>query len=316
MPIPVIIDTDPGIDDAVALGLAIGSPEIDLVAVTAVAGNAPLERTTRNAQNLLYLLGSSATPVGSGARRSIARVTDHHRQSPHGVDGLGGVELAPNPHPLTSNRAIELMAQTLTKWRGCPLTVVAIGPLTNIALLLALYPEAAEKIGELVVMGGCIGRGNITPVAEFNTWTDPEAAHRVLAESGLPIRIVGLNVTRSATVDEALRRTLAPRSRAGRALADMVSAYGDESPTGKPLHDALAVAAVINPRLISTSSASVGIDTSVGPGRGQTIYSMDEWRQKYATTDPELPLPPTRVDVALDVDNEGFRHLVRSCVAL
>ena len=271
MPTPVIIDTDPGIDDAVALALAIGSPAIDLVAVTTVAGNASLECTTRNARDLLRLLGSDTTPVASGAHRSITRVVEHHRKSPHGENGLGEVQLDPNPHPLASNQAVDLMANTLINWTGSPLTIVAIGPLTNIALLLALYPEAAEKIGELVVMGGCIGRGNITPVAEFNTWTDPEAAHRVLAESGLPIRIVGLNVTRAATVDEAFVRALAPRSSAGSTLADMVSAYGDTMPSGKPLHDALAVAAVINSRLITTSSASVEIDTSIGAGRGQTI---------------------------------------------
>jgi pyrimidine-specific ribonucleoside hydrolase len=314
--IPLIIDCDPGIDDAVALALAVASPEIDLLAVTTVAGNAPLERTTDNALRLLELLGRPDVPVAGGATRALVRAGVHNRRSPHGVNGLGGIELASDSTAPAPYHAVDVLASALSDSTGPPITIAALGPLTNIALLLARYPELSTRIHQLVVMGGCIGRGNITPVAEFNVWTDPEAAQRVLTDSDLAIHIVGLNVTRSAVADDAMLATLRTRSRQGSVLANMVHAYGDRVPGGRPLHDVLALACVVDPGIVSSAPASVEVDTGSGPARGQTIYVLDEWREFYAVADPQPPGPTHRVQVALDVGVARFQRLVLERVGI
>ena len=180
MPTPVIIDCDPGHDDAMALLLAVASPELEVVAVTTVAGNQTLDKVTANAIRVLDVAEAHDIPVAAGADRALihpARVASEV----HGETGLDGPDLPPPsraPEPL---HAVELLARKL---RERPLTLIPIGPLTNIALLLATHPELAQRIERIVVMGGAIGLGNVTPSAEFNIWADPEAAARVFG-SGL-----------------------------------------------------------------------------------------------------------------------------------
>ena len=315
-PTPLLIDCDPGVDDALALALAVASPEVDLLGVTSVAGNGPLEVTTENALRLMHAFGRSDVPVAAGADRALVRTVDHGLPSPHGHNGTGGVEVPAAPYPVQKEHAVSLLARRLRDAEPHSVTIAAIGPLTNIALLLAMYPELTGRIARLVVMAGSMGRGNITPVAEFNVWTDPEAAHRVLSDSGLEVCVVGLDVTRRATVDEEMLRELGARSGAGRLLADMLHGYADYGPQGWAMHDALAIAAVIDPALIRTRPARIDVDTGVGPGRGQTICGLDGPYAPYASSTAGHRREPTRAHVAVDVDVEGFRKLVLGRVAL
>src|SRR3954454_5907104 len=189
MPKPVIIDCDPGHDDAMALMLAVASPEIDLVAVTTVAGNQPLDKVAANAIRVLDVVEAHDIPVAAGADRALI----HPAQAAgdvHGETGLDGPDLPPPSRAPEDLHAVELLARELRKQ---PLTLIPIGPLTNIALLLAIHPELHGQIERIVVMGGAIGIGNVTPSAEFNIWVDPEAAYRVFS-SGIDVTMVGLDV--------------------------------------------------------------------------------------------------------------------------
>ncbi|GAA1822437.1 nucleoside hydrolase [Planosporangium flavigriseum] len=305
----LVIDTDPGIDDALTLALAVVSPEVDLQLVTTVAGNSPLEVTTRNALALLDLFGRPDIPVAAGANRALVRIAVHNLPLPHGLNGLGGVEIPDACRTAQPEHAVERLAALLRDAEPRSVTIAAIGPLTNVALLVALYPELTDRIDRLVVMGGSHGPGNITPVAEFNTWTDPEAAQRVLADSGLDITLVGLEVTRRATIDEADLATLRRTSARGAQLADMVNGYSDHGPDGWRMHDVLALAAVIDPTLIQTLDARIEVDTRLGPGRGQTLTFFDALGP-YATDGGGVADDRPRVQVAVDLDVPRFRKLV------
>ena len=179
-PIPLVIDTDPGIDDALAILLALASPEVDLRLVTTVHGNVELAQTTENALRVLHLAGRSDVPVAAGAAASLVHPQPERAGHVHGAAGLGGVELAPSPAAADPRPAVVALAELLMTSPE-PVTVAAVGPLTNLALLLRVFPEAAARIGRLVVMGGSAARGgNVTAAAEFNVWADPEAAQAVL----------------------------------------------------------------------------------------------------------------------------------------
>lgn len=307
-PLPLLIDCDPGIDDAVALALALASPEVEVLTITTVAGNAPVSRVTRNARRLLHALGRADVPVAAGADRALVRVGHHGLQSPHGEDGLGGVPLADSPAGVAPEHAVDRMAEALRQADPKSVTLVAIGPLTNVALLLALHPDCADLLGRLVVMGGSTGAGNITPLAEFNIWTDPEAAHRVLVESDLDVRLVGLDVTRRATVTVEVLDELRAVSPQGRMLADMVLGYGDRTTEGWPLHDALAVASVVAPHLVVSRETSIEVQLDAGPARGQTVCTFGHASNAPAGTRAQ---PGTRrCHVAVDLDVDGFRRLL------
>ena len=222
MPTPVIIDCDPGHDDAMALLLALASPELELVAVTTVAGNARIENVTANAIKVLDVAGRADIPVAAGADRALHPPrTD--RDEVHGETGLDGPDLPPpsrEPEPI---HAVELLAPKL---RERPLTLIPTAPLTNIALLLAIHPELHERIERIVLMGGAVGLGNVTPSAEFNIWCDPEAAYRVFT-SAVDVTLVGLDVTHRAMLSaaraEALREK-GQRRRRGRRPARLLPA--------------------------------------------------------------------------------------------
>lgn len=310
-PLPLVIDGDPGIDDAVALALAAASPEVELLAVTTVAGNAPVDVTTDNARRILYLLGRDDIPVAAGASRAVVHVAVHNQRSPHGANGLGEVELPPSTAVGRTEHALELLAGILRPAPPGSITIAALGPLTNIALLMAVHPDLTDRIREVVVMGGSSGQGNITPAAEFNIWTDPEAAHRVLADSGLDIRLVGLDVTRRATVDGADLAVLRRSSDRAALLADMIAAYGDHGDAGWPLHDVLVVAAIVDPRLIRTRAMSAAVDTTLGPERGRTSFvPADSAAAKAPPPTAPVRMTGTQLEVACEVDDHAFRRLV------
>ena len=218
---PVIIDCDPGHDDAMALMLALASPELEVVAVTTVAGNQTLDKVTANAIRVLDVVDAHDIPVAAGADRPLVHDTARVADEVHGETGLDGPDLPPasrDPEPI---HAVELMARELRKR---PLTLIPVGPLTNIALLIAMYPDLVENIQDIVVMGGAIGLGNVTPSAEFNVWCDPEAAKRVF-ESDADVTMIGLDVTHQAMLSAERAEALRETGHAGAVVADLHAFY-------------------------------------------------------------------------------------------
>ena len=299
----VLLDCDPGLDDALAILLVLASPEVDLAGVTTVAGNQTIEKTTENALKVLELAGRSDIPVAAGAAGPLAGELVLADDA-HGDSGLGNLVL-PEPSARSIDRpAVDFLADELLA-AAEPVTVLAVGPLTNIGLLLALRSEAAARIGRLVLMGGAIREGNMTASAEFNVWTDPEAAARVFT-AGLDVTMVGLDVTNRCVLTQADAERLRASGPTGTAAAEMLGfylRYYEEAYAhgGAPIHDALAVAHVLEPERLTLERRHVEIELT-GICRGRTVVDM---RQR--TT---LPEPNARV--AVDVDAEGFRELLVS----
>jgi pyrimidine-specific ribonucleoside hydrolase len=278
---PIVIDCDPGIDDAVALLLACASPELRLLGVSTVAGNVDLERTTRNAGRILALAGRPDVPVAAGAGRPLVRTSPGRAEHVHGDDGVHRVALPepaaePNPRP-----AVDLLADAIGGSPD-PVTLVAIGPLTNVALLYAVHPEVAATLDQVVIMGGSATVGNTTAAAEFNVWSDPEAAYRVLTDPGLdravPTTMVGLDLTLTVPFTEADLALLAGGRAAGQAAAAMLrpEAERQRRETGLaalPVHDAVAVVALLRPDLLRTRAATITVDCSDEPTRGATVVA-------------------------------------------
>jgi pyrimidine-specific ribonucleoside hydrolase len=307
-PTPLVIDTDPGIDDALALLLALASPEVDLRLVTSVHGNVDLTRTTDNALRVLHLAGRSDVPVAVGARTSLVVAQAERAGHVHGDGGLGGVVLPPSPATVDPRPAVVALAELLLASEE-PVTVAAIGPMTNIALLLAVYPEAADRIGRLVVMGGSAARGgNVTAAAEFNVWADPEAA-AVVFGAGLPTVMVGLDVTLPTVLPEAGIARFASAGPVGAQAAAILRQYLDHARNtygtdGVVVHDALALTEAIAPGTLHTVRRDVVVDTGHGAGRGQTLVDR---RAPSAAVDA--------VEVAEDVDSDAAVEFLVSRLA-
>lgn len=304
--VPVIVDCDPGIDDAIALLLAFASPELDILGVSAVAGNVSVERARENLVRLCDLAGApTGVPVLYGAVGPIARRARVADEPMHGPGGLGGVELPPSGRTAQPD-AVGWMAERLRERPG-EITLVALGPLTNVAALLHRHPElgAASRQGapikEIVVMGGAaFAQGNVTPAAEFNFHADPEAARYVL-ESGVPIRVVGLDVTRRALTPAADIRALAEMpSRVTRAAATMLGHLAErfEARHGIAacaIHDALAVAAVIRPGLLRWTPATATVECAGEFTRGALVADVRQGAAEGSST-----------RIATEVDKTAF----------
>jgi pyrimidine-specific ribonucleoside hydrolase len=279
---PVLLDCDPGIDDMIAILTAVASPEVELVGVTTIGGNVGIDTTTRNALDVLALAGRADIPVARGADRPYLRALDNRAESVHGDNGLGGITLPTSGTGPVEATALELIVETV-RAASEPVTLVATGPLTNVAHLFAVHPDVASRLARLVVMGGSIGAGNRTPAAEFNIWADPEAAYRVLTEPGLPrpvpTTLIGLDVTyRTAYGPDDLARLRSAGSVAelcADALEYYLSAYRrDIGMDAVPLHDPLAMAEAIRPGLVTAEPAYVEVDTTTGPSRGNTLVDL------------------------------------------
>ncbi len=300
----IIIDTDPGQDDAVAILLALASPEIELLGITCVAGNVGLPLTAANARRVCELAGRTDIPVFAGHDAPLRRklVTAEHV---HGKTGLDGVDLPAPSMPLQDRHAVGFLIETLRREPAGSVTLVPIGPLTNIASALARAPDIAARIGRIVLMGGAYFEvGNITPAAEFNIYVDPEAAQAVFA-CGAPITVVPLDVTHKALVT-------APRNAAFRALGNRAGAtvaawtdfferydrekYG--SP-GAPLHDPCTIAWLLRPELFSGREINVEIETTGQYTTGMTV--ADWWRVSGR---------PANALFLRDLDAEGFFSLL------
>ncbi len=295
MPTPLIIDCDPGIDDMIALLVACASPEVELRGVCTVAGNVDLDVATGNALAVLDLAGRPDVPVARGCARPLVRERRANERPAHAADGLGGAALPTSRAQPVAVHAVRFLADTLAR-SAEPVTLVAVGPLTNVALFYATYPELAGRLARVVVMGGAIGAGNITPAAEFNVWSDPEAAYRVLTAAGLPKAVptvlVGLDVTvRTVLGDRDLER-LRGGGAVCRSAARALAGYEHGVPGGVPVHDAVAVAEAIRPGLVTSESAEVEVDYGPGPSRGNTLVRL------AAAAGPD----DSPVRVAVDVD--------------
>jgi purine nucleosidase/pyrimidine-specific ribonucleoside hydrolase len=304
--IPLVLDCDPGHDDMVAILLAAGSPAIDLRAITTVGGNGTLEQVTRNALLTCTLAGIHDVPVAAGCAGPLLGplLTAPHV---HGESAMDGADLGEPGVELAGMHAVELLADVLIG-AAEPVTVVAVGPLTNVGLLLRRHPEAAAGIREIVVMGGSMGTGNITPLAEFNIWVDPEAAHIVFS-SGLPVTMCGLDVTHQAL---ATAPVLASLTALGTPLAltvvDLLGFFADryrdlwgfEAP---PVHDPVAVARVIDPALVSCVPAHIAIELRGEHTRGATVVD------RFAVTGRE-----PNAQVAVELDAPAFWGHVEAAV--
>ncbi|MBP2321461.1 pyrimidine-specific ribonucleoside hydrolase [Kibdelosporangium banguiense] len=301
----LIIDTDPGVDDAFAIALAAASPEVELLALTTVAGNIGIEHTTRNALNVLSLCGREDVPVAVGAHRPFSRPV--RGDDAHGNDGLGGYASSiPSSKATVDPRdAVTLMVDVLTAAEE-PVTIVPIGPLTNVALLLAAHPGIKSKIERLVIMGGGIEGGNVTPSAEFNVWVDPEAARRVLVEEDVPVTLVPLDVTMKCAVGDDWLGKLAAAHAVGRELVAMTPHYRAfyKEMSGVDMlviHDAIAVAEAVSPGIVSTVPMHLEVDCSDGPGSGATIADRRH----------QLAIPGRRVvDVAMNADFDALQAFI------
>lgn len=301
----VIIDTDPGIDDALAIMLALASPELDVRALTTVGGNAGIEVTTHNALRLLHLCGRDDIPVGAGAKVPLVRQDSSADEAIHGADGFGGVEIKPAPRQADPRTAVQVIADVVTN-SAEPITLIALGPLTNVAALIAAHPEVAARLERIVLMGGGARvLGNMTPAAEFNMWFDPEAAARVF-DSGVPITMVGLDVTHQALTapgdwDELRKPGAGPVAQAVLGMVDFYTDFYQKSvgTDSTAQHDSLAIAAVIQPDLIGTVPAHVAVEYTGTLTRGMTVVDLDQVSSRAPTA-----------DVALTVAAEAFNALL------
>lgn len=311
----LVIDTDPGVDDAIALLVALASPEVELCAVTTVFGNVSVEQTTENALRVLNLAGAAQIPVAVGAQRPLVHPQPHRAAHVHGANGLGGVELPNAVRQVEKSPAVPFLADLL-HGSSSPITVCAIGPLTNIALLVATDQAAAARIERLVIMGGAYGAGNVTPTAEFNVWSDPEAAHRVLS-SGLPITVIGLDVTRPTAMDAAAVARIGASGPVGSAAAAMLAHYLDfyvrAGGAGVVIHDALAVLEAITPGILGTVDRSVSVDCGHGPGRGTTYVDRRGGTGSGIGSSPLDSPAPVRVAETVDVPRAMSEIEARLC---
>lgn len=308
MALPIILDCDPGHDEAIALVLALASPELEVKAVTSSAGNQTPDKTLRNVLRMLTLLKRSDIPVAGGAVKPLMRdliIADNV----HGETGLDGPAL-PEPDFAPQNcTAVELMAKVLRESPE-PVTLVATGPQTNVALLLNSHPELHAKIARIVIMGGAMGLGNWTPAAEFNIYVDPEAAE-IVFQSGIPVVMAGLDVTHRAQImADDIERFRAINNPVARTVAELLDFFMEYHKTekwgfqGAPLHDPCTIAWLLKPEIFTTARRWVGVETQGKYTQGMTVVDY------YMLSGNE---PNT--DIMLDIDRQAFVDLLAERLA-
>ena len=302
MRLPIILDTEPGIDDAAAIAAALFAPQLDLQLMTTVAGNVSVEKTTRNALQLLHFWNVDI-PLAQGAATPLLRPL-RDAAYVHGESGMEGYDfVAHDCQPLAKPAFIAIRDALMSAPE--PVTLVAIGPLTNIALLLTHYPECAFNIRRLVIMGGSAGRGNFTPNAEFNIAVDPEAASRVF-QSGIEIVMCGLDVTNQALLAPDYLAKLPELNRTGKMLHALFSHYRSGSMnTGLRMHDLCAIAWLVRPDLFTVKPCFVAVETQGEYTAGTTVVDIEG----------RLGKSPN-VQVALEIDVAGFQQWVADVLAL
>jgi len=298
----ILIDCDPGHDDMMAIMLASSSDDLELLGITTVAGNQTGEKTYRNALKTLTLIGRTDVPVARGADKPLFRDLTVAPEI-HGVSGLDGADL-PEPRVQgVEQHAVDFLVQTVME-SGTPLILVPTGPLTNVALAMLKDPRITTKLERIVLMGGAVFDSNITPAAEFNIYVDPEAA-KVVFGSGVPITMVGLDVTNKALFGfddiEELSRL---NGNVSRVVSPLLKFFAQANKDifgfdGAPLHDALAIAHLIKPEVIKTRNMNVEIETEGDLTRGRTVADVYGVTGRSANT-----------AVAMEVDNSLFKEML------
>lgn len=302
MRLPIILDTDPGIDDAAAIAAALFAPELELQLMTTVAGNVSVEKTTRNALQLLHFWNADV-PLAQGASMPLVRPL-RDAASVHGESGMEGYDFVEHQRQPLAKPAFQAIRDALMH-AAEPITLVAIGPLTNIALLLTQYPECVFNIRRLVIMGGSAGRGNFTPNAEFNIAIDPEAAAKVF-HSGLEIVMCGLDVTNRALLTADYLATLPTLNQTGKMLHALFSHYRSGSmSSGLRMHDLCAIAWLARPELFTLQPCFVAVETQGTWTAGTTVVDIEGRLAQ-----------PANALVALDIDVEGFQRWAAEVIAL
>ncbi|HCJ03627.1 TPA: pyrimidine-specific ribonucleoside hydrolase RihA [Raoultella ornithinolytica] len=303
MALPIILDCDPGHDDAIAMVLALASPELDVKAITASAGNQTPDKTLRNVLRMLTLLRRQDIPVAGGARKPLMRELII-AENVHGESGLDGPALPEPDFTPQACTAVELMAKTLRE-SPQPVTIVATGPQTNVALLLNSHPELHDKIARIVLMGGAMVLGNWQPAAEFNIYVDPEAAE-IVFQSGIPVVMAGLDVTHRAQIHgldiERFRQVGNPVATIVAELLDFFMEYHKDAKwgfTGAPLHDPCTIAWLLKPELFTSVERWVGVETQGKYTQGMTVVDYYFLTGKQPNT-----------TVLLDIDRERFVDLL------
>jgi purine nucleosidase len=298
----IIIDCDPGVDDAIALLLALASPELEILAITTVAGNVPLAFTAKNARKICELAQRPEIPVYAGCPRPMMRPLETARHV-HGETGLQGVDLPEPQMPLQSQHAVAFLIETLLNAPE-PIVLATLGPLTNLAIALIQAPEILPKIQEVVLMGGATSQGNVTASAEFNLYVDPHAAH-VLFTSGLKLTMIGLDVTHKVlTTPDRLQQMRAIGTPVTTAAADLLAHYGTYDVEkfgmpGSPLHDPCVIAYLLQPDLFVGRDLAVAVEINSELTIGRTV--VDLWGSGH-----EMP----NVHVIQWADDAGFYRLL------
>jgi purine nucleosidase len=302
----VIIDTDPGVDDALALLFALSSPELKVEAITVVAGNVRLELALENALRMVQIAGRADVPVSAGAREPLERTLVN--ASSHGPNGLGGIEF-PTPTIKPADKPATEMIRTIVSSSPGEVSIICLGPLTNVASALRNSPDVATQIKEIVLMGGSLSGGNMTPAAEFNMYVDPEAASVVFG-SGVPLTMVGLDVTRKCVLTKDHIAALQAGDSGVSKAAGRIAGSGERA-----MHDPLAMAAFIDRSLLQLREYFVAIETRGDLTAGETVaYSGPSVRRSAPHRDSpgnsevrEAYSP--KVHVAVGVDVERFFHM-------
>jgi inosine-uridine nucleoside N-ribohydrolase len=297
-PQPLVIDCDPGIDDAIALLLAIASPELDILGITTVAGNVPVAVTQGNARRICELAQRPDLKVYAGCARPLLQ-PPFFANEVHGSNGLGGVELPEPKMPLQAQHGVDGLIEIFSR-AAEPIVLATLGPLTNVAVAMVKAPEICQQIREIVIMGGARGLGNVTPSAEFNFFVDPHAA-QIVFSSGLPITVIGLDVTHQAlATPPRLNRIRALGNRVSEVILQMLPEYGVVERDylqigGPPLHDPCVIAYLLQPDLFEVKPGLVTIETASSLSLGRSVIDLQNRSQQ-----------PTNAQVAIGINADGF----------
>ncbi|KRM11636.1 ribonucleoside hydrolase RihC [Paucilactobacillus suebicus] len=287
----IIMDTDPGIDDAAALTMALNDPEIDLKLVTAVAGNVTVDKTTANALKIVHFFDKDV-PVAAGAKQPLIKPFEDAARI-HGESGMPGYDFGDDYGQPIEKSAVEALRDEILA-ADEPITLIPTGSYTNIALLFSQYPEVKKNIKEIIAMGGTLSEGNMTSAAEFNCFTDPHAA-KIMYDSGIPIVMVGLDITLKALLTPETLDKLSTLGRAGNMLHGLITHYNDGDENGHPMHDVNTIFYLLHPEAIKTEEMWVDVQTE-GPAMGETVGDI-----RGAYHDGK-----TNAKVCVDIDTEYF----------
>ncbi|MCK8624856.1 ribonucleoside hydrolase RihC [Apilactobacillus sp. M161] len=292
----IIMDCDPGIDDAVALSIALNNSHLNVKLVTTVAGNVSVDKTTKNALNIINFFGKAKTVrVAAGAKQPLIKAFEDAARI-HGSSGIGGYQFThPSLVPPLKVNAVQALYNEIMQSSN-PITLVATGSYTNVALLLSEYPEVAKRLTRIIAMGGSLSSGNMTSVAEFNCFTDPHAAE-IMYQSGVPIVMVRLDITNKALLTHATLQTIAHLNSTGKMLYDIISADGDQNNQGVAMHDVNTIFYLLHPEFIHTQAFWIDVQTT-GPANGATVGDI---RGAYHNG-------KTNAEVCTDIDVQAFNN--------